>query len=108
MDARRDGQVDTGGTDPRSDVMTNPSRRQVLLGAGALGAAGALGLVSPVPAWTWSPRGSLAVDGTGTDPRRVWDVEADYVVAQLFRRGEVARVNELLAGWTHNGQDLPE
>jgi hypothetical protein len=88
--------------------MVHPSRRQVLLGAGALGAAGAFGMVAPTAAWSWSARGSVAGTGSGTDPRRVWDAEADAIVARLILRGDVPRVNDLLAGWTHNGQPLPD
>lgn len=87
--------------------MNGPSRRTVLLGAGALGAAGALGLVTPATAWAWPATGSVAGSGSGADPRGVWDPAADAVVARLFERGQVERVNELLAGWTHNGQPLP-
>ncbi|HWJ82313.1 MAG TPA: oxygenase MpaB family protein [Nocardioides sp.] len=83
------------------------SRRSMLLGGSALGAVGALGLVLPAPAWSWSPTGSVLGTGTGADPRWVWDDQADPVVAALFERGEVDRVNELLAGWTHNDQPLP-
>jgi len=86
--------------------MAHPSRRAVVLG-GALGAAGALGLVSPAKAWSWSASASVAGAGSATNPRRVWDPEADYVVAALFERGEVERVNALLAEWTVNGQPLP-
>lgn len=78
-----------------------------MLGGGALGAVGALGVVAPVPAWTWSPTASVAGFGTGADPRSVWDDEADSVVKALFERGEVDQVNELLAGWTRNDQPLP-
>ena len=37
----------------------------------------------------------------------MWDDAADRVVRALFERGEVERVNDLLAGWTHNAQPLP-
>ncbi|WP_019874489.1 oxygenase MpaB family protein [Sporichthya polymorpha] len=87
--------------------MGDLNRRTVLLGAGALGAAGALGLVSPAHAWTWSAQASVAGAGRGVDPRRVWDPEADALVADLFARGQVERVNALLADWTTNGQALP-
>ena len=83
------------------------SRRGVLLSGGALGAVGALGVVAPAQAWSWAPAGSVAGTGTGADPHAVWDDEADPVVARLFERGEVDRVNELLADWTHNDQPLP-
>lgn len=87
--------------------MERLSRRGVLAAGSVLGAAGALGLVLPTPAWSWSPAGSVLGTGTGADPRYVWDEQADPVVAALFERGEVDRVNELLAGWTHNDQSLP-
>ncbi len=87
--------------------MVDPGRRRLMLTAGALGAAGALGLVSPARAWTWSPQASIVGAGTGANPRRVWDPEADAVVADLFARGQVAAVNDLLLGWTHNDQPVP-
>lgn len=90
--------------------MRELSRRGLLYGGGAfglLGAVGALGVVAPTPAWSWSPASSVAGAGTGADPRTVWDEEADPLVAALFARGEVDRVNELLADWTHNDQPLP-
>lgn len=83
------------------------SRRSLLRGSSALGAAGAFGIVMPTAAWTWAPTSSVIGTGTGLDPRQVWDDEADTLVASLFERGEVNRVNELLAGWTRNGQALP-
>lgn len=83
------------------------SRRSLLRGSSALGAAGAFGIVMPAAAWTWSPTSSVIGTGTGTDPRQVWDDEADTLVAGLFERGQVDLVNELLAGWTRNGQALP-
>ena len=88
--------------------MDGLSRRGVLWGSGALGAVGALGIVAPTAAWTWSPTRSVIGTGTGIDPHYVWDDEADRVVAAVFQRGEVDRVNELLAGWTRNDQPLPE
>ncbi len=94
--------------------MERLSRRNILRG-GALGAAGVLGIVAPLPGWTWSAAGGVAgatsgrglSNGVGPDPHTVWDAEADPVVAGLYQRGEVDRVNELLAGWTHNDQPLP-
>ena len=83
------------------------TRRGFLIGGSALGAVGALGVVSPAQAWTWSPAGSVIGTGTGADPRHVWDDESDAVVASLFERDQVDRVNELLADWTHNDQPLP-
>lgn len=88
--------------------MDELSRRGLLLGGGALGAVAALGIVAPVKAWSWSPAGSVIGTGTGADPHQVWDDEADTVVRALFERGEVERVNELLAGWTRNDQALPD
>ncbi|WP_109508273.1 oxygenase MpaB family protein [Nocardioides speluncae] len=86
--------------------MAELSRRGLIIG-GTLGAVGALGIVAPAEAWTWAASGSVAGSGLGTDPRQVWDDEADSVVAQLFERGEVDLVNRLLADWTHNDQPLP-
>jgi hypothetical protein len=83
--------------------MDKPSRRNVLMAGGTLGALGALGVASPAqarPAWTWSPEGSVAGRGQGADPRWVWDPEADDLVASLLDRGDVPRVNELLRTWT--------
>ncbi|MFC4913198.1 oxygenase MpaB family protein [Actinomadura gamaensis] len=90
--------------------MDRPSRRNVLVTGGALGAAGALGLAAPARAgtpWTWSPKGSVAGAGAGDDPRWVWDPEADTLVASLLDRGDVPKVNDLLRTWTKNGQPLP-
>lgn len=86
------------------------SRRKVMLGGGALGAVGALGLASPASArtlWTWQASGSVAGAGTGDDPRTVWDDLADPVVASLLDRGDVPMVNEKLRAWRFNGQPLP-
>ncbi|MFB4279663.1 oxygenase MpaB family protein [Nonomuraea sp. MTCD27] len=90
--------------------MDRLSRRNVLKAGGALGALGALGVAAPAYAqgpWTWSAKGSVAGTGAGTDPRWVWDEEADPLVASLLDRGDVPRVNELLRTWTKNGQPLP-
>ncbi len=86
------------------------SRRKILVGGGVLGAVGALSVASPAGAtslWTWKPSGSVAGQGTGADPKWIWDEEADPVVAALLDRGEVPRVNELLRGWRYNSQPLP-
>ncbi|WP_405161568.1 DUF2236 domain-containing protein [Nocardia sp. NBC_01499] len=85
------------------------SRRNALKAGGALGAFGALAMVTPARAepWTWSPNGSVAGSGSGADPLTVWDAEADPLVAGLLDRGEVPRVNDLLRTWTRNGQPLP-
>lgn len=82
------------------------SRRGVLLGGSALGAVGALGIVAP-EAWSWSATGSAVGASTGANPATVYDGAADKVVRALFERGEVDRVNELLADWTRNDQALP-
>ncbi|MBF6239140.1 DUF2236 domain-containing protein [Nocardia otitidiscaviarum] len=89
--------------------MDNLNRRFALKVGGALGAFGALAAIAPARAqpWTWSPEGSVAGTGSGTDPMYVWDAEADPVIARLIDNGEVPRVNELLRTWTRNGQPLP-
>src|SRR5207247_2400100 len=74
---------------------------------GAFGALGAAPSAEALPAWTWGPSDSVAGSGAGSDPRWVWDPEADPVVAAILDRGEVARVNELLRTWTRNDQPLP-
>ncbi|MGY0489763.1 oxygenase MpaB family protein [Streptomyces sp. WG-D5] len=87
------------------------SRRNMLLAGGALGAFGAIGLASPASArslWTWSPTTSIAGSGAGVDPEWVWDEQADPVIAGVLQRGEVAKVNELLAQWKRNDQPLPD
>jgi len=91
--------------------MERPSRRNVLMAGGTMGALGALGVASPAKAsalWTWSPEGSVAGAGEGADPRWVWDPEADTLVASLLDRGDVPKVNALLRTWTKNGQTLPD
>jgi hypothetical protein len=94
----------------RREDVDDVSRRKLLVTGGAVGAIGALGLAAPAGAapWTWTPRGSVAGEGTGADPRWVWDEEADPLVASLLERGEVPRVNTLLRTWTKNGQPLPD
>ncbi|HLV75416.1 MAG TPA: oxygenase MpaB family protein [Vulgatibacteraceae bacterium] len=90
--------------------MENPNRRNVLVTGGALGALGALTMAAPANAsalWTWSPKGSVAGDGTGADPKGVWDPEADELVASLLDAGVVPDVNKELRKWTKNGQTLP-
>ncbi|MFB4315039.1 oxygenase MpaB family protein [Actinomadura sp. 21ATH] len=90
--------------------MDKPSRRNVLMTGGALGAVGALTAATPAQAsrlWTWSPEGSIAGAGAGADPRGVWDPEADQLVASLLDRGAVPDVNRKLRTWTKNGQALP-
>jgi hypothetical protein len=91
--------------------MDRLNRRKMLKTGGALGALGALGLAAPAQArslWTWSPAGSVAGTGAGTDPRWVWDADADPLVASLLDRGDVPRVNQLLRTWTKNSQPLPD
>lgn len=84
-----------------------------VMGRGTVAAGGALGtLGAPSPdrvrsPWTWSPGGSVAGRGTGADPGRVGDEEADRLVASVIDRGDVPRVNRELAQWTRNGQPLP-
>ncbi|MEV4006120.1 oxygenase MpaB family protein [Actinomadura sp. NPDC049753] len=90
--------------------MEQPSRRNVLMTGGVLGALGALSVATPAqarPLWTWSPKGSVVGAGKGVDPRWVWDEEADPLVASLIDRGDVPKVNMLLKTWTKNGQALP-
>ncbi|MGW0638032.1 oxygenase MpaB family protein [Nocardia salmonicida] len=89
--------------------MDNMSRRNVFKLSGALGAVGAIAMVSPARAepWTWSPQGSVAGTGAGLDPLAVWDPDADSLVASLFEKGSIPKVNELLRTWTKNGQALP-
>ncbi|OKK03640.1 Latex clearing protein [Streptomyces sp. CB03234] len=91
--------------------MDELSRRRMLIAGGAMGALGALGMAAPAQArslWTWSPSGSVAGSGPGTDPNWVWDEEADPVLASLIDRGDVPRVNQLLRSWTRNDQPLPD
>ncbi|OZG26017.1 Latex clearing protein [Williamsia sp. 1138] len=87
--------------------MEDFNRRNMLKAGGILGAAGAAALVAPATPWTWSPAGSVPGVGSGADPKYVWDVEADPVVAGLLDRGEVPKVNEILKHWTKNSQPLP-
>ncbi|MGN2638038.1 oxygenase MpaB family protein [Nocardia takedensis] len=89
--------------------MNGFSRRDALRAGSVLGAAGALAAVTPARAepWTWSPQGSVAGSGDGYDPLTVWDPEADDVIASVIDRGEAPAVNDLLRGWTKNGQPLP-
>jgi hypothetical protein len=62
------------------------------MGAGALGMA-ALNQAAPAQA--------------STDPRWVWDEEADPLLASVLDRGQVPEVNRLLRTWTRNDQPLP-
>ncbi|MEU4314259.1 oxygenase MpaB family protein [Nocardia sp. NPDC024068] len=91
--------------------MDGLSRRDALRAGGVAGAAGALVLAGAsagrAQPWSWSPQGSVAGSGSGTDPMGVWDPEADQLVASILDRGEAGRVNDLLRTWTRNGQPLP-
>ncbi|MGW0927681.1 oxygenase MpaB family protein [Streptomyces sp. NPDC002644] len=90
--------------------MDQLSRRKMLIAGGALGALGVVGAGSPATArstWAWEPSNSVAGSGSATDPQWVWDDEADQVIGDVLRRGEVPRVNELLRGWIRNDQPLP-
>ncbi|MFG2848443.1 oxygenase MpaB family protein [Kitasatospora sp. NPDC048296] len=97
--------------------MDGLSRRKMLIAGGALGALGALGAASParaaaparaLPDWSWSPTGSVAGSGAGTDPHWEWDEQADPVLAAVIGRGDVPMVNDLLRSWTRNDQPLPD
>lgn len=81
--------------------MTEMNRR------GFIGAGAALGASLCLPDWSWAGTQSVAGLGGTTPPWRVWDKEADHVVARVIERGQVAKVNALLRGWKHNGQPLP-
>jgi hypothetical protein len=74
---------------------------------GLLGAGAALGVSMYLPRWSWAGSQSVAGLGGGTPPWQVWDDAADPVIAAVIDRGEVAAVNELLHGWSKNGQALP-
>ncbi|MFF0723261.1 oxygenase MpaB family protein [Streptomyces sp. NPDC004134] len=91
--------------------MDELSRRKMLLAGGALGALGVLGTAMPAharSAWAWAAGGSVAGHGTGTDPHEAWDDEADYLLAEVLRRGDVPRVNEALRTWSRNDQPVPD
>lgn len=85
------------------------SRRQVLLGGGALGVLSVLPMRA---AWAWSSNRSVAGGGLDTvPPDEVWDDAADAVVHRLFREEGIRRIDELnalLRPWVYNGQPLPE
>ncbi|MDL9937995.1 oxygenase MpaB family protein [Gordonia sp. ABSL1-1] len=88
--------------------MNDLNRRQLLRTTGTVGALGAAAaVVAPSTPWTWSPAHSVPGAGSGADPHDVWDDEADPVIAKLLDRGEIPKVNEILRGWTKNGQPLP-
>jgi hypothetical protein len=86
--------------------MHEVNRRQLLTG-GALSALTMAGVASPAPAWSWSPKRSVARKGKVRDPRWEWDDAADPLVASLIERGDVPRVNALLRTWKTNDQPLP-
>ena len=77
------------------------SRRKLL----GLGAAVGAGIV--LPSWSWAGAQSVAGKGGTIPPWRVWDDEADSVIASIIERGQTAKVNALLRGWTKNSQPLP-
>ncbi|MEU6159245.1 oxygenase MpaB family protein [Streptomyces sp. NPDC047130] len=90
--------------------MDHLSRRKMLIAGGALGASGVFGAASPATArssWTWAPSGSVAGSGSATDPQWVWDDEADQLLGDVLRRGDVPRVNAALRTWTRNDQPVP-
>ncbi|MET8577368.1 oxygenase MpaB family protein [Streptomyces sp. NPDC005012] len=90
--------------------MDHLSRRKMLIAGGALGALGVFGAASPATArssWTWAPSGSVAGSGSATDPQWVWDDEADQLLGDVLRRGDVPRVNAALRTWTRNDQPVP-
>jgi len=68
-------------------------RKMLLMSGGVLGALGA----STTPA-----------QAATTDPKWVWDPEADPLLARIFERGQVSEVNRLLRTWTRNDQPLPD
>jgi len=76
--------------------------RRRLLGAGA-----ALGASLALPSWAWAGSQSVAGIGGKTPPWKVFDAEADAVIAAVIDRGETAAVNALLRTWTRNDQSLP-
>ncbi|WP_280985291.1 oxygenase MpaB family protein [Gordonia effusa] len=88
------------------------SRRDALKvgGGGMLAAAGAMSLAAkPARAepWSWSPKGSVARTGYGTDPRTIWDPEADKVIADVIEHHNVPKINLALRDWVQNDQKLP-
>lgn len=87
--------------------MEQLSRRSLLRAGGTLGAAGALAMASQAVPWTWAPAWSRPGEGSGADPRSVYDPEADELIGRLLDAGEVPRVNDILRGWTRNAQPIP-
>jgi hypothetical protein len=49
----------------------------------------------------------VAGSGSATDPQWVWDDEADQLLGDVLRRGDVPRVNAALRTWTRNDQPVP-
>ncbi|MDQ0381315.1 oxygenase MpaB family protein [Amycolatopsis thermophila] len=84
--------------------MSSLNRRSALSLGVALGLAGVAGAA---PAWAWSPAGSVAGTGTGTDPWWVWDDEVDALMAGILDTGQVPAVNTALRSWVDNGDPLP-
>jgi hypothetical protein len=83
--------------------MSDLSRRGVLSLGAALGLVGS----TTAPAWSWSPRGSVAGAGTGVDPQWVWDDTIDTIMAAVTDNGQVAAVNAAIRPWVNNGDPLP-
>ena len=77
--------------------------RRRLIGTGA-----ALGASLYLPSWSWGGAQSVAGIGGTTPPWKVWDDEADRVIARVIERGRVPAVNALLREWTKNTQPLPK
>ncbi|MEV5646968.1 oxygenase MpaB family protein [Nocardia sp. NPDC052254] len=92
--------------------MDGLSRRDALrVSSGLVGAVGALALgarTARAEPWTWSPSGSVLGSGGGADPLKMWDPEADPVLADVMDHADVPAVNRLLATWTKNDQPIPE
>jgi hypothetical protein len=74
----------------------------------SLGAAlGLASFLSPAQAWAWSPSGSVAGSGSGTDPQQVWDDTIDQLMAAVIDNGQVPAVNQAMSGWVNNNQPIP-
>lgn len=86
------------------------NRRTVLTLGAALGLAGAVGPTAahaaPAP-WSWSPRGSVAGNGSGTDPQWVWDEEIDGILARTLDNHQVPAINQAYASWVNNNDPIP-
>ncbi|MCE7003018.1 DUF2236 domain-containing protein [Kibdelosporangium philippinense] len=87
------------------------SRRKMLIVSG--GVLGGLGMAGPAEASGSglgageSGHGAGVSEADGSDPRWVWDPDADPVAAGILDRGQVPEVNRLLRTWTRNDQPLP-